>query len=361
LALAIAQVSVNLMTAALAIYLRALGAAPGRIGTEVTASSVVAVVCTLGTGPLINRWGAKRLLLAGVAGYLVAALGMLAVPAELSVTAFRALQGIGSALVVPSALTLAPRLAPTRPGVAIGALGSANTLAYAVGPPLGLWLYASVGPPGIFVPAAICAALGLGVCLVILPDTWGGSARAGFGFDRRWWGLLLANTLCSAYFGGIVAYLPLALRGENGPNAGLFFMADAMGVLLLRAPTGALVDRLGPRRAEIIGTVLTLAGIGFLLFFPASALTLVLAGAGTGTGAGIFLTAVLIALMHQSDEANRGTAMALGSSSFNAGIFAGGALAGVIVVDSGFQGVLVFGLATTAAALPFVLAQRPSR
>jgi MFS family permease len=357
LAIAIGQGSQNLMTAALAVYLRALGTAPGRIGAEVSASSVVAVVCTLGTGPLINRWGARRIILAGMAAYLVAALGLLAFPAESGVAAFRAMQGIGAALVIPSSLTVAPRLAPTRPGVAIGALGSANTLAYAIGPPLGLWLYANLGPRGLFIPAAICAALGFCISLLVLPNVRGETGRAGFGFDRRWSGQLLANALCSFYFGGVVAYLPLALAGAHGPNAGIFFTADALGVLLLRAPTGILVDRLGPRGAEAIGVGLTLAGLG-LLFLPATVISLVLAGAGTGTGAGLFLTAVLIELTQHSHEANRGTAMALGSASFNLGIFAGGTLAGVIVVAGGFQAVLLLGLATTACALPFVLAAR---
>ncbi len=357
LAIAIGQGSVSLITAALSLYLRALGAAPDRIGTEVTASSIVAVICTLGTGPLINRWGAKLMLLAGMGAYLVAALGLFALPGELPVTALRAMQGIGAALVIPSALTLAPRLAPMKPGAAIGSLGALYTLSSAIGPPLGLWLYAHVGPHGLFLPAAICAALGFWVTLLVLPAARGGPVRAGFGFDRRWTGQLLANALIYAYFGGIVAYLPLTLAAQHGPNAGIFFTADALGVLLLRAPTGMLVDRLGPRWAEVIGVGLTLPGIAILLL-PASPLTLVLAGAGTGTGAGLFITAVLISLTHQSHEANRGTAMALGSTTSNVGLFAGGTLAGVLVTLGGFPSVLLFGMATTAAALPFVLTRR---
>jgi predicted MFS family arabinose efflux permease len=118
-----------------------------------------------------------------------------------------------------------------------------------------------------------------------------------------------------------------------------------------------LVDRSGPRLAETVGVAMTLAGIG-ALFLPASTLTLMLAGAGTGTGAGLFLSAVLVSLAQRSGEHNRGTAMALGSASFNVGIFAGSALSGVLVGPGGFNAVLVLGLISTLAGLPLVLSQR---
>jgi MFS family permease len=360
LAIAIGQVSTTLTVAPLSLYLRALGAPAGRIGFEVGASGILATICTLGVGPLINRWGPKPLLLTGMVAYLLAAVGMLAIPSEAAVTCFRALQGVGAALVLPSGMTLVPRLMPQRPGAAIGAVGSVYTLSTAVGPPLGLWLYGHGGPSTLFLPAAGCAAAGLGLC-ALLPRVGATGVRSrGFGYERRWTRELVANALCNAYFGGIAAYLPLVLAHPAAPNAGIFFTADALGVLLLRAPTGMLVDRSGPRLAEVIGVATTQAGIG-ALFLPVSSLTLIVAGAGTGTGAGLFLSAVLVSLTQRSGEHNRGTAMALGSASFNLGLFAGGALSGLLVGPGGFGAVLALGLATTVAGLPLVLFERPEQ
>lgn len=137
-------------------------------------------------------------------------------------------------------------------------------------------------------------------------------------------------------------------------------VADALGVLLLRVPTGMLVDRSGPRLAETVGVVTTLAGIG-ALFVPASTLTLVAAGAGTGVGAGLFISAVYVSLAQRSGEHNRGTAMALGSASFNLGIFAGSALSGMLIGSGGFNAILVLGLVTTLTGLPLVLFERPAQ
>ncbi len=367
LALTIAQGSTSLVVVPLSLYLRSLGAPAGRIGVEVGASSVLATVCTLGVGPLINRWGAKPLLQIGMGAYLLAALGLFAFPTEAAVTGFRALQGVGAALVLPSALTLVPQIVSLRAGTAIGAASAVTTLATAIGPPLGLALYEHGGPVPLFLAAAGCAALGLAVSM-LLPHVQPPRMQTRthwFGYERRWTKELLANALCNAYFGGIAAYLPLTLAaraGTGAPNAGIFFAADAVGVLLLRLPTGMLVDRSGPRLAETLGVATTLVGIG-ALFLPASTLTLIAAGAGTGVGAGLFLSAVLVSLTKRSGTQNRGTAMALGSASFNIGIFAGGALSGLLVGIApggfGFTAVLILGLLTTLAGLPLVLFEGP--
>lgn len=357
LALMIAQGSTTLVVVPLSLYLRSLGAPDGRIGIEVGASSVLATACTLGVGPLINRWGAKPLLQLGMGAYLLAALGLLAVPSEGAVTGFRALQGVGAALVLPSALTLVPLIVTLQAGTAIGAASAITTLATAIGPPLGLAIYTHAGHVPLFLAAAGCAVAGLAVS-TLLPHVRPPRTRAqGFGYERRWTKELLANGLCNAYFGGVAAYLPLALAHPGAPNAGIFFTADAVGVLLLRLPTGMLVDRSGPRLAETIGVATTLVGIG-ALFLPASTLTLIVAGAGTGVGAGLFLSAVLVSLTQRSGTQNRGTAMAVVSASFNIGIFVGGALSGMLIGSGGFTAVLILGMLTTVAGLPLVLFER---
>jgi MFS family permease len=355
--LLLAQSSLFLLTAALPLYLRHVGAATARIGLEAGISGLAATICTPVAGPLIDRWGSRRLLLTGAASYLVATLGLLALSGEVPATACRALQGMGAALVLPSALTLAPQFAPSRRGTAIAAMGSLNTVALAIGPPLGLWLYAWRGAPALFWPAAGCAFASLvsGCVLPRAPRT--AATRVLLSFDRRWSAPLLANVLTSAYFGGIVAYLPLVLARAGGPNAGIFFTADAVGVLLLRVPSGALVDRFGPRLPEVLGIALTLGGIR-ALFLPLAVPVLVAAGAATGIGAGLFITAVLVVVANHSDERNRGTAMALASASSSAGIFAGGAVSGLLIGPGGFGAVLLFGAASALAGLPVVLYTR---
>ena len=352
-AIVIGQGSLSLVAAALPLYLANLGVPTARIGAEVGAANLVGLVCTILVGPLINRSGPVRLLRAGMACNVVAALGLLALPTEAAVVACRAVQGVGTALVMPSVLTMAPRVVPLRPGAALGAVGSLNNLSLAVATPLGLWLYARGGGAALFGPAALCAGLGLVAALLLPALAPSGDAVRGFGYDRRWTPTLATNALLLAYFGGLVAYLPLALAYPGAPNAGLYFAADTIGVMILRIPSGALVDRYGARPAMVLGVAITLAGLGALAF-PATALTLIASGLITGLGAGLFIGGILVTLNERSDDRNRGTAMAMSAASFNLGLLGGSALSGPLYGLGGFGAVLLFGTATTLATLPFI-------
>jgi MFS family permease len=348
---AITQLGFYLTTAALPLYLHDLHAATGRIGIEVGSGNLVAVLITLVLGPGINRFGSRRFLALGAALYLLSAIGMLSIHTEVGVTLFRVVQGSGAAMIRPSAQTLAATLFPERPATVVGAMDTLNSLALAVGPPIGLLLYSGHGATALFVPSAIAAALGLASTRMV-PSTPIRRARTHVGFDQRWLPLFLATLLGDAYFGGILSYLPLHLHLNHGPNAGIFFTADAIGVLLLRVPTGIMADRAGTQWSKVIGVLVTIPGIGFLAL-PPSVFTLAAAGGCTGAGAGLLLTAIMGDLAHQSSDGNRGTAMSLSAAAFSFSMFAGSAISGVLIGPGGFNAVVLFGMLTTAAALPF--------
>lgn len=350
---ALTQAGYYLTTAALPLYLKDLGAAESRIGAEVGLGSVAGLAVTLVLGPALNRYGPRVFLAGGALFYSVAAIGMLTFQNETAVVTFRALQGMGTGLVLPSAYTLGAELLPGRQVTAIGLLGTLTTAALAAGPPIGLALYTQHGAAWLFLPAAAASVVGL-VSTAFIRGGGVSEPASGFGFDWIWTPSLLTNTLLAVYFGGLLSYLPLYLRELNGPNAGLFFTADACGVLLLRAPAGVLSERFGTTAPKLIGTLLTVPGIAALAL-PPSLLTLLCAGLLTGIGAGLTVTAVMGDLAMLSEASNRGTAMSLGAASFSAGIFSGGAISGLLVGPGGFDAVLAFGIATTIAAVPFAL------
>jgi MFS family permease len=354
LVLAITQLSFYLMAAALPLYLRDIGAAQSRIGLEVNLGSLFALALVFAGGPAINRYGSGVFLRLSALVFVLVSLGMFAFPQEAVVTAFRAFQGAGAALTLPSAYTLGTMLIAHRPATAISILGAVNNVALAVGPPIGLALYADFGAGGLFLPAAAAAVLGLVSTLLLPEQKIHRHTDAGFGFERRWLPVLTASTLFMIFWGGIVAYLPLFLRDVHGPNAGIFFTADAIGVLVLRIPTGILTDRHGSYLPKLVGLLVTFPGIAVLAIHP-SVLTLIASGACSGVGAGFFLTGIMADLSWMSTQANRGTAMSLGGGTFNAGIFIGGVVSGFLIGPGGFNSILIFSLITSVAALPFSL------
>jgi MFS family permease len=359
LVVALTQLGFFITSAALPLYLRDLGAAEGRIGLEVGAGNLAAVFVTFALGPALNRFGPRPFITMGAALYFTSALAMLAVPAEGPVTFFRILQGAGAAAITPSASTLVTALFPARPATALGLMSSLNSLALACGPPLGLLLYASRGASGLFLPAALAAAFGLAATR-LLPGARPVHRARGYGFDRAWLPLLITIALSMIHFGGILAYLSLHLRTVHGPNAGIFFAADSLGVLLLRAPTGMLVDRVGSRWPKILGIILIFLGVVCLGLSP-SPLTLIAAGAGTGIGSGMLVSGIFADLARLSGAANRGTALSLGTACFSGGFFIGSAISGLLIGPGGFGAVVVFGAAMTLSALPFAVGMRAER
>lgn len=357
LVVAITQLGFFITAAALPLYLRDLGAAEGRVGLEVGAGNLVGVFITFVLGPALNRFGPRPFITLGAALYFVAAIAMLAVRAEGPVTLFRVLQGAGAAAIMPSASTLVTGLFPTRPATALGLMSSLNSLALAGGPPLGLTLYAAHGAFGLFLPAALAAGVGL-VATRLLPGAPPVHRARGFGFDRAWIPLLITIALAMVHFGGILAYLSLHLREVHGPNAGIFFAADSLGVLLLRAPTGILVDRAGSRWPKILGAISIFLGVA-CLGLPPSPLTLIAAGAGTGIGAGMLISGVMADLARMSSAANRGTALSLGTACFSGAFFVGSAVSGLLIGPGGFGAVVLFGALASLAALPFALGPAP--
>ncbi|GAC1445433.1 MAG: MFS transporter [Chloroflexota bacterium] len=353
LILGITQLGFFLTAAALPLYLHDHGAPQNRVGLDVGAGNISSVVALLLLGPLMDRFGPRRFLQLGGIVYIMSSVGMLIFPHEIPITGFRVLQGVG-AVTIPSAMAIGIRMLSSRPGTALGSLGMVISLSLAIGPPVGLALYSSGGSVPLFVGAGSAGAIGLFLTLFVRDVAGKEQPRTGFAFRRAWIPSYALSILSNMYFGGIVAYLPLHLRGMHGPNAGIFFTADALGVLLLRIPTGILADRYGTLLPKLAGVIITLPGIAVLAMHP-SISTLVISGAATGIGAGLFVTGILADLGRLSTEANRGTALSLGTASFSSATFVGSAISGLLITWRGFGAILVFGLATTVLALPFVV------
>ncbi len=357
-----AQLSFYLTGSALPLYLRHSGAPVARIGLDVGSGSIAGLMLTLAVGPLLNRRGVRLFMVAGACLYACAGAVMLAFPVEIAITAGKLLQGMGAALVTPSVYAAVPLLAPRATGIAMGLVTTLGSAPLAIGPALGLVLYAHGGPVWLLLPTIL---LGAGSAIVSwllrMPkadEVTPPAPSPGFGYDRRWTPALTANMLNGVYFGGIVAYLPLVLARTHGPNAGIFFSADAVGVVLLRFPGGMLADRTRTSTPMLLGLIVTM--IGLAAFVPTTNLLwLIAAGAGTGIGAGLFASGLLTEMAGRSTAGNRGTAMSLSVATASLGVFLGGAISGLLIRPTGFSGVIVFGAVAEALGIPLVLLVRP--
>jgi EmrB/QacA subfamily drug resistance transporter len=136
-------------------------ASESTLSWAITAYNIGVASLLLVAGWAADRYGRKRVFLAGIAVFGLGSLGAgLAVSAPMLI-AMRALQSIGGAMQFPSGLALLlPAFPPERRQAAIGVWGAMGGLAAAVGPSAGALLVDGFGWRAVFlinVPVAVFA------------------------------------------------------------------------------------------------------------------------------------------------------------------------------------------------------------
>ncbi|UOX92410.1 MFS transporter [Amycolatopsis sp. FBCC-B4732] len=121
--------------------------------------TVLFAACLAPAGRLADRYGRKRLFLAGVAVFTVASAACAVAPSIPVLVLFRAVQAIGAALVMPTSLALLlTAFPPHRRPLAVGVWASVGAAAAALGPPVGGLLVEASWRWVFLVNLPICAA-----------------------------------------------------------------------------------------------------------------------------------------------------------------------------------------------------------
>jgi len=215
-----------------------------------------------------DRFGRRRMLIAGVALFAVASLACALAPSLAWLLAGRVLQGVGAAMLMPNSLAiLGASFAGEARGRAVGTWAATGSAAGALGPVLGGWLIDGVGWRSIFLinlPVSAGAIL-LAVLAVRDPPRdaetppldWLGGALATAALGGLTWGLTVGSgpggwtaEAIGALVAGVVlsfgfvwvehrrgdrAMAPLALFGSSS------FVGLTLLTLLLYAALGGLM------------------------------------------------------------------------------------------------------------------------
>src|SRR5438445_632306 len=149
----------------LPLHVRALGGTERTIGLVMGTSGLAGLVSVLAVGALLDRFGRRIFLLAGLATMSAAAGAFLLVERIGSgIFVLRAVQGLAFAAGFNAASTLAAEFAPEgRRAAALGLFGVSTLATHALAPTLGEQLVRLGGFPALFVAAAVFSAVGLAV------------------------------------------------------------------------------------------------------------------------------------------------------------------------------------------------------
>ncbi len=284
----------SVVNVALPAIRQALKARPDQIQWIVNAYLLLLGSLVLIGGSAGDRWGRRRMFVAGVGLFALASLACALVPNVQLLVAARAVQGVAAAFVAPASLAiLSASFDETRRGPMIGAWAGFAAVTGALGPVLGGWLVDAVSWRAIFLINLPVAVATIWLSLKAVPESrdpdvdhldWRGAVLAASGLGILTWGLTAAGQrgwasppVWIALAGGaatLVGFVVLQAR-ERRPMMPLslyrsptFSGANLLTLALYFGLTGAmfflpyeLIARHGYKAAEAGATLLPLSAV----------------------------------------------------------------------------------------------------
>jgi MFS family permease len=334
---------------------------PLRVGLVISLYGLVNTVLQPVMGALSDRIGRRKLLIqVGLVLMGTATLGFIAARHYSDLFLLRAIQGVGVAVTIPSAMALMASITQkeTR-GAAMGVYSTSRMVGFATGPLLGGVVYHHFGFNTAFIVGASFILLAAFLVQLWVNDVRVPAVRVSARFrilDRE----LLSVGIVSAGLATFVMAVDFSMLAplENEFNArldqtaigfGVAFSALMVSRLLFQIPLGRLSDRLG-RRPLIVGGLLLMAPTTALLGLAGS--TLQLTGLRLIQGlASAGIAAPAFALVADlSRSGGEGRQMSIVTMGFGLGIAVGPLLAGLLAVFFFELPFLVGGLLTLVAA-----------
>jgi MFS transporter, DHA2 family, methylenomycin A resistance protein len=292
-------------------------------------------------GELVDRFGARRLALSGLAVFAVGALAGALADSFAALLVARVVQGAGAGLVSPAALAGAVSgFPPERRGSALGIWGASAGMSNLAGPLLGGLLTVAFGWRAnwwALLPLTAAAALAIArlVPAIVHNDEEGGNPA----LNR----IVLAATLVAALtFAVMIGAFYIAEQylqrvagfSALGASGALILVALLVGAAAPLA--GKLVDRHGETLPALIGFVG--AGLGLALLgipgFTLDGLVTILPLIPVGLGLGMLFVPTSRAALNASPDASHGRTSALLSVGRLLGAAVGAGLAGIALTGT---------------------------
>lgn len=181
-----------------------------------------------------DRYGRRRLFLAGLALFTVATIVCAAAPSISVLLSGRALQGVGAALLLPNSLAiLGAAFEGEARGQAIGTWAAAGAMAGALGPLVGGWLIDGVGWRAIFLLNLPLAAAAGYLAVVYLEDSTQSSKTS-----LDWLGAVIATIALVAITWALTAAVVTAAHARESWVLGIGGFALLVLFVLVEARRG---------------------------------------------------------------------------------------------------------------------------
>jgi MFS family permease len=363
-AAALLQLDGTLITVALPSVAHGLHVSGSTTSIVLSAYFAAYALLLLPGGELVDRLGARRLALSGLALFGAGAVFGALAGSFGALLAARIIQGAGAGLVSPAALAGAVSgFPPERRGSALGIWGASAGMSNLIGPLLGGLLTVAFGWRAAWwalVPLTLASALAIER---LLPPIIHGDEEEGQPTINR---IVMAATLIAGLtFAVMIGAFYIAeqyLQRVSGFSALGASSALVLVALLVGAAApiaGRLVDRHGEKLPALAGFAASAVGLAILAIpgFPLSSVVTILPLIPVGLGLGMLFVPTSRAALNATPRASHGRTSALLSvgrlvgAAIGAGL-AGAALSGVLTASTVHRTLLIAALLCVMVGIP---------
>lgn len=310
-----------------------------------TLFALSAIAARLYSARQLEKGNRNRMIYIGIAIILLVTLGYYFAAIMGVLLVMRMIFGIGFGMSSTAFPTMASDVIPVkRMGEGMGYFGLSTSLAMSIGPVIGLAILNSSG----FTVLTWATSL---VILIIAPLSYiltskSPKPKAPFEspftvetktrFNKALIVPSLLNMLLAVTYGGIVSFIALFGKENGIDNAALFFLFNALAILIVRPFAGRIYDTKGHLALVIPGSILVIAGL-VLLSNISSTAGLFLSAFLFGLGYGALQPSFQTWMIQVVSPAQRGLANGMFLNSLDFGIALGSFILGLIATITGYN------------------------
>ncbi|SFB21511.1 Predicted arabinose efflux permease, MFS family [Cohnella sp. OV330] len=388
--------NLQMLLSSLPVYVKGeLGGGDLTVSLVTATFALAAIASRFATAALMPKLGRTALLYAGLAVAVLTTFLCAYADAIGSLIVIRVLYGVGFGTASTIVPTLVARIIPQdRIGEGIGYFGLSTSLAMSLGPMIGMNLMTGLGFPALTLSSAAAAALSAGVLLLsgavrggkrdsrkavpgaaapkseaAIKETSKASAAKSDPTPNTIVPLLfpaLLNMLLSVTYSGLLSFIALFGESVHIAQVGLFFLFNAITVILVRPIAGRIFDRRGhaavliPAAACVLASMLVLSGATGMPQLIASALLY-------GLGFGAIQPTLQAWMLRSTPRERHGFANSMYYNSTDLGVAIGAVLLGAVAAHTGYarmygySALIMAGFLVLYIAMRFVAAARASK
>lgn len=334
--------SFNLLMPTIPLYITEhLGVAQSQTGIVLSSYAIALMVVRPFSGFLVDIYSRKKLLFIAFLCYVLVFFGYFEVTSILLFVVIRFLHGITWGLSTVSSSTLAIDVVPSeRRAEGIGFYGTFMNVAMAIGPFIAIHIYNQYGFDRLLWCAIGMGTLGIITVALIKAPQKPKVEREKLSLDRfflfRSWPIFINQLLPCFAWGTIGPFVVQYGKEIQIPNAGIFFLFWAAGIIVSRIFAGKLVDKGKIHLVNI--SAMSIVSVAFLVFATYhNVYAFCLSGLFIGVGFGMMFPALQTLYINLAKNNQRGTANSTYLVGFDLGLALGMLVGGYISGHFSFE------------------------